>query len=258
VIKQRKLPGSQAVIYGVHPVLETLRAGRRSVHEVFLSRSSHDETELAALAAAQEVVVSHLTGDLMTSLAGNPHHQGVAAKVGPFPYVELEDLLADSPRDSLPIVVLDEVQDPVNLGTILRSAECLGVRGVVMAKDRAVTVTPVAEKASAGAAAHVPVARVVNLVRALHQLKDAGYWIYGADPRSSESCYRADLTGKVALVLGSEGKGLRRLVRETCDLAVSIPMTGRIESLNVAQTAAILLSECLRRRLVAEVPGEIH
>lgn len=253
--KKKRTPGAETVIYGVHPVLETLRSGRRPVYGLFLSRAAHDETELGALAAAAEVSVSRITADAMNALTGHTHHQGVAAKVGSFPYVQLEDLCGGVHVYAGPVVVLDEVQDPVNLGTILRSAECLGARGVVTAKDRAVSVTPTVEKASSGAAAHVPLVRVVNLVRALHQLKEAGYWIYGADPRSSESCYRTDLAGKVALVLGSEGKGLRRLVRETCDATLCIPMAGRIESLNVSQTAAVLLSECLRRRLAAQGTG---
>jgi 23S rRNA (guanosine2251-2'-O)-methyltransferase len=182
------------------------------------------------------------------SLAGSAHHQGVAARAGPFPYETLESILSRDPKGSQILVMLDSVQDPNNVGSILRSAECLGAVGVVIAKDRAAGITPAVEKASAGASAHLAIARVVNLVRAIEQVKQESFWVYGADASATDTCYQVDLKGNVAFVLGSEEAGLRRLVRESCDCCVRIPMAGRIDSLNVAQTAAILLAESMRQR----------
>ena len=169
--------------------------------------------------------------------------------MGPFPYVEFSEVLSASADQQGPVLILDEIQDPANLGSILRSGECLGVTAVILSKDRSVAVTPAVEKTSAGAAAHVPLARVVNLARAMEGLKESGYWIYATDSTAKAVCFATDLTGRVAFVLGSEGKGIRRLVREKCDVALSIPMAGKVGSLNVSQTAAILLAEALRQRL---------
>jgi 23S rRNA (guanosine2251-2'-O)-methyltransferase len=168
----------------------------------------------------------------------------VAARVGPYPYVDLEDLLAAS--DPL-VVVLDGVTDPHNLGAVLRVAEGAGASGVVIPKDRAVGVTAAAVKASAGASEHVPVARVTNIRRAIDRMKEAGLWVYAAEAGGTPYT-ELDLTGPVGLVLGSEGKGVRRLVREGCDGSVSIPMRGAVESLNVSVAAAVLLYEAGRQR----------
>ena len=237
-----------SIIYGVHPILETLRAGKRIVREVYLARGPALPQDLTRCISDSGIRVIRKSGDELRSLTRSPRHQGVAAKVGPYPYVHFEDIMAKGNHGTGPLLVLDEVQDPVNLGTILRSAGCLGALGVILTRDRASPITAVAEKASAGASAHVPVVRVVNLVRAIGQLKEIGYWIYAADSAGGSSCFSVDLSAKVALVFGSEGKGIRRLVREACDVAISIPMVGMIESLNVSQAAAILLSECLRRK----------
>ncbi len=184
--------------------------------------------------------------DELAELAGSPHHQGVVAEVGPFVYTELDKVLGSGRQG--PMVLLDEVQDPANLGNILRTAECLGAAAVVCTKDRSVHVTPTVEKASAGASAHLPVVRVTYLVRAVEVLKREAYWIYAAEARGATVCYRLDLSGRVAFVVGSEGRGVRRLVRETCDGSISIPMTGEIDSLNVSQAVTILLAEALRQR----------
>jgi 23S rRNA (guanosine2251-2'-O)-methyltransferase len=199
--------------------------------------------------------VSQMNPDEMLALTGSAHHQGLAAKVGPFPYVSLHDLVSARSGRSGILVLLDEIQDPGNVGSIIRSAECLGAAGMVLTKDRAAPVTPAVEKAAAGATAHLPLARVVNLVRAMEELKAANYWIYGADIRARQVYTELDWTGQVALVLGSEGKGLRRLVLENCDARVSIPMGGKIASLNVAQTAAVVLAEAQRQRRARDASG---
>ncbi len=232
-------------------MIETLRAGRRQIQEVYLAREPSSQWDLNAVLESAGIPLTRVSASELLSVAASPNHQGIAASVGPFPYVELSDILSALADQQGLILILDEIQDPANLGSILRSGECLGAAAVILSKDRSVAVTPAVEKTSAGAAAHVPLARVVNLSRALDQLKQSGYWIYATDSRAEAVCFATDLTGKLAFVLGSEGKGIRRLVREKCDAAVSIPMTGKVGSLNVSQTGAILLAEALRQRLAA-------
>ncbi len=233
----------QEIIYGLRPVVEALRSKRREVREVL---DSVGDEEISSEATARGVSVKRVPRNRIEELARGGVHQGVVAWVGPYPYSGLEEILA-SP-DPL-VVVLDSVTDPRNLGAVLRAAEGAGVSGVVVPKDRAVGVTPAAVKASAGASEHVPVSRETNLRRALEQMKEAGMWAYAAEDGAKSSAYtNLDLSGPVAFVLGSEGRGLRRLVREGCDGAVSIPMHGAVSSLNVSVAAAVLLFEARRQR----------
>jgi 23S rRNA (guanosine2251-2'-O)-methyltransferase len=251
-LKTRTPTQSRSIIYGVHTVLETLAAGRRAVEEVFLSREPLPGWDLFNKLDALGIPITRSSSGDLTSIAATPNHQGIAARVGAFPYVDFDVLLRQLAAPAGIVVILDEIQDPANLGNILRSSECLGANAVVLTKDRAVPVTGAVEKASAGASAHVPVVRVVNLVRAMEQLKEVSYWLYAADARAERDCYSTDLTYSTAFVLGSEGKGLRRLVRERCDQGITVPMLGRIDSLNVSQTTAILLAEALRQRKIVE------
>ena len=191
---------------------------------------------------------TELTASELTRLAGSPDHQGVVAEVDPYPYADPDSLL-DRP-DAL-VVALDQVQDPRNLGAVCRSAEAVGAAGLVIPSRRSAAVTAVACKASAGAVEHLPVARVSNLADWLTQAKDSGAWIYGAEQGAPAPYAQADLSGKVVLVLGSEGRGLRRRVSETCDLLISIPVRGRVGSLNVSAAAAVLLFEAARQRAAA-------
>lgn len=243
------------VIYGVHPVVETIRAGKRRVEELFWTGGTSSASELTELIRHARFPVTRASAQDIRSIAESQYHQGVAARVGPFPYVDVEDILSTAKEQIGPVLVLDEIQDPGNLGNILRSAECLGATAVIIPRDRAVAVTPAAEKAAAGASAYVSVARATNLARTVEQLKDSGFWVFAGDHRAKSTCYDTDLTGSVAFVLGSEGKGIRRLIREKCDRGISIPMKGRIESLNVSQSAAILLAEVLRQRRVRGTDG---
>jgi 23S rRNA (guanosine2251-2'-O)-methyltransferase len=181
----------------------------------------------------------------LTRLAGSPDHQGIVAEVDPYPYADPRALL-DRP-DAL-VVALDQVQDPHNLGAVCRSAEAVGAAGLVIPSRRSASVTPVVCKASAGAVEHLPVARVSNLADWLLAAKEAGAWAYGAESGAETPYASADLTGKVVLVLGSEGGGLRRRVAASCDLLVSIPLRGCVESLNVSAAAAVLLFEAARQR----------
>jgi 23S rRNA (guanosine2251-2'-O)-methyltransferase len=228
-------------IYGVRPVIEALRGGRRKVFEI-LDATANQEAAMAARAAG--VPVRKVPHARVGELARGGVHQGIAARVEPYPYAELDDLLAIP--DPL-VVVLDGVTDPQNLGAVLRVADGAGASGVVIPKDRAVGVTAAAVKASAGASEHVPVARVTNLRRAVDRMKEAGLWVYAAEVGGTPHT-ELDLTGPVGLVLGSEGRGVRRLVREGCDGTVSIPMLGAVGSLNVSVAAAVLLYEVRRQR----------
>ncbi len=233
----------QEIIYGLRPVVEALRSKRREVHEIL---DSVGDKEISSEAAARGMPVKRVPRNRVEELARGGVHQGVVARVGPYPYSGLEEILAAP--DPL-VVVLDGVTDPRNLGAVLRAADGAGVSGVVVPKDRAAGVTPAAVKASAGASEHVPVARETNLRRALEKMKEAGVWAYAAEGGAAASTYTdLDLSGSVAFVLGSEGRGIRRLVREGCDGAVSIPMRGAVSSLNVSVAAAVLLFEARRQR----------
>ncbi|QYJ15331.1 Putative TrmH family tRNA/rRNA methyltransferase [Rubrobacter xylanophilus DSM 9941] len=228
------------VIYGVRPVVEALR-GRRTVHEIL---DATGNWEVERLAKERGVALRRVPRDRVARLAGGVAHQGVAARAEPYPYAALEEVLAEG--DAM-VAVLDGITDPRNLGAVLRVADGAGASGVVIPKDRAAGVTPAAVKASAGASEHVRVARVTNLRRAIERMKEAGVWVYAAEP-CGETYTEVDLSGRVAVVLGSEGRGMRRLVREGCDGVLSIPMLGAVSSLNVSVAAAVLLYEARRQR----------
>jgi 23S rRNA (guanosine2251-2'-O)-methyltransferase len=212
------------IIYGRRPVAEAQR-GRRRVHRVWTS--------------------DDLPAPELTRLAGSPDHQGIVAEVDPYPYADPRAPL-ESPNAL--VIALDQVQDPRNLGAVCRSAQAAGAAGVVIPSRRSAAVTAVACKASAGAVEHLRVARVTNLADWLGSAKEAGAWIYGAESGAPAPYASADLTGKVVLVLGSEGGGLRPRVAQSCDLLVSIPLRGRVDSLNVSAAAAVLLFEAARQR----------
>ncbi|MGB3635165.1 MAG: 23S rRNA (guanosine(2251)-2'-O)-methyltransferase RlmB [Rubrobacteraceae bacterium] len=229
------------IIYGIRPVIEALRSNRREVREILDASSSE---ELSSEARKHGVPLKKTPRDRVDELARGGLHQGVVARVSPYPYSGLDEILsAESPL----VLILDSVTDPRNLGAVLRVADGAGASGVVIPKDKAVGVTAAAVKASAGASEHVRVARETNLRRALDRMKKAGLWVYAAETGGS-SYADVDLTGPVGLVLGSEGRGVRRLVREGCDGELSIPMLGSVESLNVSVATSVLLYEARRQR----------
>lgn len=241
----------EEIIYGLNPVMEALR-GTREIYELFVAGSSSDKRmeKMLKLAAERKVPVRQREKADLNRLCNTDHHQGVALKVEPFPYADLDDLLAELKGNPTGLVlVLDSVQDPHNLGALIRSAACAGAHAVVIPKDRAAGVTAAAEKASAGAAGTVPVAQVTNISQALKALKDAGFWIYGADGSARHTLYQQDLTGPVALVIGGEGEGVRPLVRKSCDEVVSIPLQGGVNSLNASVAGGIFLFEVVRQRM---------
>ena len=229
----------QEIIYGVRPVVEALRSRRRRVFEVLDAAGDRSVRDAAGVVPVKKVPRARVE-----ELARGGVHQGVVARVEPYPYSGLEEIV--SVPEPL-VLVLDGVTDPRNLGAVLRVGDGAGASGVVIPKDRAVGVTAVAVKASTGASEHARVARETNLRRALNRMKEAGIWVYAAEVGGTLHT-KLDLAGPVAFVLGSEGRGVRRLVREGCDGTVSVPMLGVVDSLNVSVAAAVLLYEARRQR----------
>lgn len=247
-------------ITGIHAVREALEAGR-ALETVVIARGRHGERieEIVRLARRCGVPVRFEDRAQLDHLAGTREHQGVLAVAGAKQAVALDDLLREAAREGSPpglFVLLDGVEDPQNLGAIVRTALAAGAAGVVIPERRAAGLTDSVARASAGALAHLPIARVTNLARAMESLKEAGFWLVGLDERA-EKCYtEVDFTGAVALVLGGEGKGLHELVRRRCDIVVSIPTTGPVRSLNVSVAAGVVLFEAIRQRAAAKVRTE--
>lgn len=237
-----------AVLYGIHPVEQAL-AAVRPLERLLVARGRGGRAVEAAIKAARaaRIPVRFVSREELDRLAGTPNHQGIAAVAGAKHYADLEDLLAHAAAPAF-FLLLDGIEDPRNLGAILRTAHAAGVDGVVLPERRAAGVTPAVEKASAGASEHIPIARVTNLNRALERLQKAGLWLVGLDERAPKIFTDVDFTGPVAVVVGGEGKGLHEQVRAKCDFVVSIPTAGAIRSLNAAVAAGIVLYEGVRQR----------
>lgn len=246
----------QNLVFGVHSVLEKLAASPQDVIEILLSdvsdravlRQIHDQ------AARLRLRIISASPKLLDRLAGGQKHQGVAARIEGYrylPFTELLDQIALPSRKEL-VLILDGVTDPRNFGALLRTADGAGLCYVVIPKDRAAEATPVVVKASAGAAHHVKIARVANLRRAILDLKKLDYWVVGLDASSPESIYDREYPPRLGIVLGSEGKGIRPVILRECDFLASIPMLGKIASLNVSVAGAVVLYELLRQRRSAE------
>ena len=244
------------VLYGLHSVEEALKAGRRRFDHVIVANERHDARldRLVAQCRESGVRVRQESRDQLTLMAKTPTHQGVVAFVRPQEFLTIEDLFEPSPAalsgtsQARLVLALDGVEDPQNLGALLRVADGAGVDGVVLTERRSAPLSPVAVKASAGATEHLRIARVVNLVRALEELKRHNLWIIGLDERGETDYERFDLTGDCVLVLGREGAGLHDLVRRTCDHLLRIPMAGGVSSLNVSAAGAVVLYEAARQR----------
>ena len=240
------------VAYGLHAVRILLARSPARVRRVIVAGGREDGriAEIRALAERAGVKVATAAEAELDKLAEGGRHQGVVAEVTPRsgdPETQLEEALEASVGPPL-LLVLDGVQDPHNLGACLRSADAAGACAVIVPRDRAAGLTPVVRKVAAGAAETVPLVSVVNLARTLRDLKDRGIWLVGTDDTASSALYEADLAGPLALVMGSEGEGMRRLTRECCDQLVSIPMAGTVESLNVSVAAGVALFEAVRQR----------
>lgn len=246
------------IIFGRNPVKEALVKDSSKVEEVYISEEAKGEkiSEIVRLARERNIKVSFLSPKAIFRIAATSSHQGVAAKISEFNYSSVEEIFerARIKGDKLLAVMLDHIEDPQNLGAIVRTVNALGAHGVIIPKDRAAGVTPAVVKASAGATSFVPIARVVNLVRVIRELKKRGVWIVGADPLASRVLFEEKLGDlDLVLVIGSEGKGLHRLVKEECDFLVSIPCVGEVSSLNASVAAGILIYEIIRQRRSKEI-----
>jgi 23S rRNA (guanosine2251-2'-O)-methyltransferase len=239
------------IVFGVNPVLESFRALADDIQEVLLSDAADRQVlrviKTEALRLGLRIVL--VAPKFLDQLVGSQKHQGVIVRVKPFKYFTLDDFLSDGSLASTSqrILLLDGLTDPRNFGALLRTAEAVGIRDVIIPKDRSVDVTPVVIKASAGATQHLRIAKVTNLRRALTSLKEVGYWIVGLNAESGETIYDRSYPSKLAVVLGSEGKGIRPVILRECDFTVSIPMGGKIASLNVAVAGAVFFYEILRQ-----------
>jgi 23S rRNA (guanosine2251-2'-O)-methyltransferase len=237
-------------VEGRNPVLEAIRSNR-TIEKILIARGTGEGSirEIIGKAREKGIVIQEVDRQRLDEISDSNAHQGVIAYVTPYEYVEVEDLIkrAEDKGESPFIVILDEITDPHNLGAIIRTAECCGAHGIVIPKRRSVGLSPAAIKASAGAVEYLPVAKVTNLVSTLELLKKQGFWIAGADTEGN-SYTAQDLTGPIALVVGSEGKGIGRLIKEKCDFLVSIPIKGNIDSLNASVAAGILMYEVVRQR----------
>jgi 23S rRNA (guanosine2251-2'-O)-methyltransferase len=242
------------ILCGRQPVRETLRAGRRQAFRVMVAagvRPTGIIGQILGLAEQAGIPVQTVNRHELDKLGGEVNHQGLAAEVSGYPYVDLTEPLEAARQSSAPpfFLLLDHIQDPQNLGSLMRTAEAAGVHGVVIPTRRASGVTAAAVRASAGAAEHVRVVQIANLVRAMEQLKAEGVWLAGLDAATGSQLYtEADLSGPLGLIVGSEGQGLGRLVRERCDFLIRLPMLGQVESLNAGVAGAIALYEARRQR----------
>jgi 23S rRNA (guanosine2251-2'-O)-methyltransferase len=242
---------AEDMIEGRNAVTEAIRSGR-TINKVFLADGDTDRAlgRLAAMAKEAGAVVVRIDRRKLNEMSQTGAHQGIMASVAVHDYATIDDILAAAEaKGEAPLIVLcDELSDPHNLGAILRTAECAGAHGVIIPKRRSVGLTAVVGKASAGAVEYMPVARVANLTAAIRELKQRGVWIFGTAADGALPLYSADLKGPAAIVIGNEGVGMSRIVADSCDFKVSIPMKGRISSLNASAAAAILLYEAVRQR----------
>ncbi|WP_028609677.1 23S rRNA (guanosine(2251)-2'-O)-methyltransferase RlmB [Paenibacillus harenae] len=241
----------EEIIAGKHPVLEALRSGRE-LNKIWIADGAQKSLTQPIVAEAKKnsIVVQFVDKRKLDSLAPGVTHQGVVAQAAAFAYVEVEELLdrAGKLGETPFILLLDEIEDPHNLGSILRTAECTGVHGVIIPKRRSAGLTATVLKTSAGAAEHVPVARVTNLAQTIDKLKEAGVWVAGTDVSASQDVYKMKFDMPLAIVIGNESKGMGRLIKEKCDFLVKLPMLGQLNSLNASVAAGVLMYEVVRQR----------
>lgn len=240
------------VLVGRNAVTEALKAGR-GINKILLAEGDKEAfaSEIMNLAKERKIICQFVERSKIEAIAAGHRHQGVLAYVAPVEYAELEDILkAAEERGEAPfLLLLDELEDPHNLGALLRTADATGVHGVLIPKHRSVPLNATVAKTSAGAIEYVPVARIGNISQTLKALKEKGFWVAGADMDGAQVYNEADLTGALVLVVGSEGRGMSRLTKEACDFIVSMPMVGRINSLNASVAGSILMYESMRQRL---------
>ncbi|ULL13366.1 23S rRNA (guanosine(2251)-2'-O)-methyltransferase RlmB [Paenibacillus sp. H1-7] len=242
-------------IAGKHSVLEALRSGR-TINKIWIAENAQKQLTQPIIAEAKQQGVIVQTADKrkLDQMVENVQHQGVVAQVAAYDYVEVDDILeyARSRNEEPFILILDEIEDPHNLGSILRTADCTGVHGVIIPKRRSVGLTATVSKTSAGAVEYVRVARVTNLAQTIEQLKEQGVWVAGTDVAAPQPLYQTNLNMPLALVIGNENKGMGRLIKEKCDFLLKLPMFGHINSLNASVAASVFMYEVVRQRLSAK------
>jgi len=245
------------IIYGINPILEALRSERQGLNKILLAEGKEGGPIrlLRQLAREKGIPVQVSPKEALDRLAGSGHHQGILGFTAASSYSTWEDLLdrVRAAQGKAIVLVLDSIEDPQNLGSLIRTAEACGVKGVILPKDRAAGITPAVVKASAGAVAHLPIVRVTNLASTLEELKKEGFWIVGADSRAEKSLYELKFDMNVGVIIGGEGKGVRPLLLKKCDYTVSIPMKGKVSSLNAGIAGAVILFEVLRQHLARNV-----
>lgn len=242
---------SQDKIEGRNPVIEALKSGR-TINRIFVARGEREGSirQIIAMAKDRRIILQYVDMEKIKAMSTTHSHQGVIAFAAAAKYVDVEDIIENAvgKQEDPFIIILDEIADPQNLGSIIRSADAAGVHGIIIPKRRAVGLTPVVAKTSAGAIEYVPVARVANIVQTIEKLKKLGIWVIGTDSDAGGTLYENDLKGPIALIIGSEGKGIGKLVKEKCDFLIKIPMKGQISSLNAAVASAIVMYEVVRQR----------
>ncbi|EOD00080.1 23S rRNA (guanosine(2251)-2'-O)-methyltransferase RlmB [Caldisalinibacter kiritimatiensis] len=238
-------------VEGRNPVIEAIKSGRE-IEKILIAKGSGKGSinKIKGMAKSKGIVVQYVNKNKIDSMSRTNSHQGVIAIVSSYEYSTIDDIfeLADKRGEKPFIIILDQITDPHNLGSIIRTAECAGAHGIVIPKRRSVGLSAIVGKTSAGAVEYLPVARVSNISFAIEELKEKGLWIYGADMIGEQVYYEADLKGPIGLVIGSEGKGISRLVKEKCDFLLKIPMRGKVSSLNASVAASIMIYEVLRQR----------
>jgi len=237
------------IIYGLNPLLERIRQGGQGISEIIVATGKKGVAvdEILSWASVRNIPVTCKDKSYLDHVSGGSVHQGIAAFCAAYGYVTIDDLIANNTTANL-ILMLDGITDPHNLGALIRTAHCLGVKGVVIPENRAAAVTATVIKSSAGAAHWLPVTREINLTRTIDYLKERGFWIYGADADQGTDVNQFADAGPVCLVMGSEGRGIRPLIRKKCDFLLSIPMAGKLHSLNVSVAAGIILYEMARKQ----------
>lgn len=246
---------SLEILYGIHSVHESMKAGRRTFFEMYIKKdklSKHVEG-IQSFAKNLKVPIQTIGTSELKKITGTDLHQGVAAKVSSYPVIGIDDLIFKSRKESCKrfFLLLDNVVDPQNLGALIRTALCAGVEGIIITKDRSAPLTPAVSRASAGALEHCLVSKVTNLAMTINKLKENGVWVAGMDSAASQSVFEADLTIPVAIIIGGEEKGIRLLVKQSCDFLISIPQTGKIDSLNASAAGAVVMYEVFRQRSVS-------
>ncbi|RJP76796.1 MAG: 23S rRNA (guanosine(2251)-2'-O)-methyltransferase RlmB [Desulfobacteraceae bacterium] len=241
------------ILYGIHPVFEALQAGRRTFHQIYLVQDAQNNRlkPITDLAGKQRVSIQWLSRAALAVKCGTDLHQGVAAAVTPYPFCDLSEIITAPAGDSEKgrfILMIDSVEDPQNLGALVRTALCAGADGIIIPKDRAASPTPAASKASAGAIEHAGICQVTNLVNTIQILQKQGIWVFGTAADAKTSLFSTKIAFPTAVVIGSEEKGIRPLVQKNCDFLVSIPQYGPVSSLNASAAGAVVMYEILRRR----------